>query len=86
MPAVAPPGPLTAPGAPPILVVGTTGDPATPIQWGRDLAAALESGVFVEVDGTTHTSFLGRDECVDRIVTRYLVRLDTPADGTTCAA
>jgi pimeloyl-ACP methyl ester carboxylesterase len=86
VPAVAPPGPLTAAGAAPILVIGTTGDPATPIQWGRDLAAALESGVFVEVEGTTHTSFLSLDECVDRLVSRYLVRLEVPPAGTKCAA
>jgi pimeloyl-ACP methyl ester carboxylesterase len=86
VPAVAPPGPLTATGAPPIVVIGTTGDPATPIQWARDLAAQLDSGVFVEVEGTTHTSFLGLSECVDRLVSRYLVRLDVPDPGTTCAA
>ena len=86
VPAVAAPGPLTAPGAPPIVVIGTTGDPATPIQWGRDLAATLDSGVFVEVEGTTHTSFLSLDDCVDRLVSRYLVRLDVPPTGTKCAA
>ncbi len=86
VPPVPAPGPLTGAGAPPILVIGTTGDPATPIQWGRNFAAELDSGVFVEVEGTTHTSFLSLDECVDRLVSRYLVRLDVPADGTKCAA
>ncbi|MEZ5191749.1 MAG: alpha/beta hydrolase [Nocardioides sp.] len=42
---------IDAPGAPPILVIGTTRDPATPLAWARALAAQLDSGVLVTRDG-----------------------------------
>jgi pimeloyl-ACP methyl ester carboxylesterase len=82
--AVTPPGPLDARGAPPILVLGTTGDPATPLQWSQALAADLSSGVLLEAEGTTHTSFLEFNECVDDAVGRYLVRLAVPKAGSSC--
>jgi pimeloyl-ACP methyl ester carboxylesterase len=79
------PGRLTAPGADPILVVGTTGDPATPFQWAESLAGALESGVLLAAEGEQHTSvFLAGNSCVDRIALRYLVTLEVPQDGTRC--
>ena len=53
--------------------------PRHPDPVGPQLRGQLDSGVFVEVEGTTHTSFLSLDECVDRLVSRYLVRLDVPA-------
>ncbi len=79
-------GPLDAAGAPPILVIGTTGDPATPVQWSEALAGELASGVLLVVDGTTHTSFLSLNSCVDDVVVRYLIRLVPPAPSTTCDA
>jgi pimeloyl-ACP methyl ester carboxylesterase len=79
------PGPLTAPGADPILVVGTTGDPATPLQWAESLAGALDSGVLVAAEGEQHTSvFFAGNSCVDRIALRYLIALEVPDDGTRC--
>lgn len=84
VPPVASPGPVDAPGAPPILVVGTTGDPATPLPWSQALAVELSSGVLLQAEGTAHTSFLSND-CVDRAVVRYLVRLVPPKPDTTCA-
>jgi pimeloyl-ACP methyl ester carboxylesterase len=75
--------PVTAPGAPPILVIGNTGDPATPYDNAVAVAKHLESGVLVTVDIDGHTAY-GADDCVTRIVDRYLVDLDVPADGTRC--
>ena len=79
-------GPVTfsAPTAPPIVVVGTRGDPATPIAWARGLAAQLGSGRLVTVDDTTHTASLNGNKCVDSILTRYFVDLDPPPPGATC--
>jgi pimeloyl-ACP methyl ester carboxylesterase len=81
---VAAPGRLEAKGAPPILVVGTTDDPATPLAQARSLAAALQHGRLLVAEGEQHTSFNVGTRCVDRTVTRYLVDLRVPEPGTRC--
>lgn len=77
---------LTGAGAPPILVIGTVGDPATPYAWAEQMAAALESGVLLTYEGSGHTAFTRAGSCVDDIVVRYLVDLQVPPAGTSCAA
>jgi pimeloyl-ACP methyl ester carboxylesterase len=77
---------VTAPTAPPIVVVGTTGDPATPVAWADGLAKELGSGRLVTVDGTAHTSSLDGNPCLDRILERYLVDDQAPAAGARCPA
>ncbi len=81
-------GPVSfaAPTAPPIVVVGTRGDPATPPAWARGLAEQLQVGRLVTVDDTTHTASLNQDPCLDAILERYLVALQAPETGTTCPA
>jgi pimeloyl-ACP methyl ester carboxylesterase len=83
-PASAPiePGPLTAAGADPILVVGTTGDPATPYDWAESLAAQLESGELLTFDGFGHTAYFTGNSCVDDIVDTYLLEGELPQDAT----
>ncbi len=71
-------------GAAPILVLGTTRDPATPLKWAVALAGELDSGVLVERDGDGHTAYNSGNGCIDSIVEDYLVGGDVPADGTTC--
>lgn len=71
-PAVDVTGPVTAPGADPILVVGTTGDPATPYAWAESLAEQLESGVLLTYVGEGHTAY-GESACIDAIVDDYLL-------------
>lgn len=79
-------GPYTAEGAPPILVVGTTGDPATPIGHARALAEEIRSAALVVREGDGHGAY-GRDEaCVDTAVNSYLLDLTVPAPGLTCRA
>jgi pimeloyl-ACP methyl ester carboxylesterase len=75
---------VTAPGAPPILVVSTTNDPATPYQAGVRTAERLQSGVLLTHRGEGHGVVGGESECVDDAVARYLVDLEPPKDGTTC--
>ncbi len=75
---------VRAEGAPPILVVGTRYDPATPYSWSQALADALRSGVLLTYEGDGHTAFASGNRCIDRIVTRYLVDLDVPPEGTAC--
>jgi len=71
-------------GAAPIVVVGTTRDPATPFQWAEALADQLESGVLVARDGDGHTGYNAGNECVDEAVEGYLVEGAVPDDGLSC--
>ncbi|GGP97570.1 alpha/beta hydrolase [Streptosporangium pseudovulgare] len=73
-----------APGAAPIMVVGTERDPATPYEWAKALADELSSGVLVGFDGDGHTAYLTGSSCVDRLVDDYLIDLKVPRDGTRC--
>ncbi len=73
----------TPAGLPPVLVVSTTGDPATPYQAGVDLAQELRGGLLT-AEGTQHTASFGSSTCIDDSVSRYLVDLQLPAEGTTC--
>jgi pimeloyl-ACP methyl ester carboxylesterase len=74
----------TAPGAPPILIISTTGDPATPYEAGVTVADRLESGILVTHEGDGHTVVADGNRCIDAIVIAYLIDGDAPADGTTC--
>ncbi len=74
---------VTAVGSPPILVVGNTGDAATPFEAAQRVAGQLDSGVLLTYRGTGHTSF-NADACVRDVVQRYLVDLVAPAPGTEC--
>lgn len=72
------------PGLPQVLVISTTGDPATPYQAGVDLAKDL-GAVLLTVEGTRHTAYLGAGiSCVDEIGNDYLINLTLPPAGTTC--
>jgi pimeloyl-ACP methyl ester carboxylesterase len=74
-----------ADGAAPILVIGTTGDPATPYQWSVEMAEVLSSGVLYTVEADGHTAFLSVP-CVDEVVIDYLVDLELPGENSGCAA
>ena len=76
--------PITADGAAPIVVVGTTNDPATPYSWSESLAAQLSSGVLVTRVGEGHTGFNKGNACVDDAVTAYLIDGTVPEDGLRC--
>lgn len=78
------PGPVVAGGAPPILVIGTTGDPATPLPAAVDASESLGSGVLLTLDGWRHGAYGGGSTCVDKAVERYLAEGVPPADGTEC--
>jgi pimeloyl-ACP methyl ester carboxylesterase len=81
------PDQLTTPraaGAPPIVVISTTNDPATPYEQGVALSKQLESGHLITHRGEGHTIYAQGDSCVDAAVNAYLINLTTPADGLTC--
>jgi pimeloyl-ACP methyl ester carboxylesterase len=77
-------GGVRAAGAPPIVVVGTTRDPATPLKWAEALADQLESGVLIRRDGDGHTGYNSGNDCVDEAVESYLIAGTVPTDGLTC--
>ena len=75
---------IDAPGAAPILVIGTTRDPATPYDWAVSLADQLESGVLLSRDGDGHTGYNAGNACVDQAVHGYLIAGEVPEDGLSC--
>jgi pimeloyl-ACP methyl ester carboxylesterase len=83
-PSTSRPRALHAAGAAPIVVIGTTRDPATPLQWAKNLAAELDSGVLVTRDGDGHTGYHSGNRCVDSAVEDYLVDGTVPRDGLSC--
>ncbi|MDY5152459.1 alpha/beta hydrolase fold [Actinobaculum suis] len=80
------PGPFTGKGAPPVVVVGTRYDPATPYQWSENLAKALESAVLVTYEGDGHTAYNPDNQCIAAPLDKYLLEGTVPQDGLTCPA
>lgn len=81
--AVVPPS-LPTTELPPILVVATTHDPATPLVWGDVLAKQLGSGVLLVRDGDGHTAYREGSACIDEAIDAYLVNGVLPDPGTVC--
>ena len=77
------PHPVSAPGLPPVLVVSTTHDPATPYQAGVDLAKQL-GGALLTYDGTQHTVVFQGDACIDKYAAAYLIDLTLPPPDAKC--
>lgn len=78
------PAEIHADGAGPILVIGTTGDPATPYQEAQALAEQLTSGVLLTYDGAGHTAYGRSGGCIEELVDAYLLEGTVPEDGATC--
>ena len=78
------PAPIHAKGAAPILVVGTTGDPATPYAWAQALAEQLESGQLLTWEGDGHTAYGRSGPCIHDAVDAYLTSGTMPEPGLTC--
>ena len=74
-----------AAGAPPIVVVGTTGDPATPYENTADLATMLGTGHVLTWEGEGHTAYPST-RCIANAVDAYLIDLRVPAEGQRCPA
>lgn len=77
-------GPIHAKGAAPIVVVGTTNDPATPYVWAQNLSHELDSGHLVTYRGSGHTAYNKSNSCVNNAVDDYLVNGTVPGAGLTC--
>lgn len=77
-------GKLTAKPTNPVLIVGTTYDPATPPAWARSLSSQIANSVVVEWQGDGHTAYRRGSTCIDQIVDSYLLTGELPATATTC--
>ncbi|MEU3508023.1 alpha/beta hydrolase [Streptomyces longwoodensis] len=75
---------IEAKGAAPIVVVGTTRDPATPYRWARSLAGQLASGRLLTYEGDGHTAYGRGSSCIDTAIDTYLLRGTPPAKGKRC--
>ena len=83
VPPTSTPHAVSAPGLPPVVVISSTGDPATPYQAGVDLAKQL-GGSLVTYKGTQHTVAFQGEKCVDDYVAAYLIDLTLPPADATC--
>ncbi|RXZ67112.1 alpha/beta hydrolase [Agromyces albus] len=75
---------IHAEGAEPILVIGTTGDPATPYEWAVALAEQLESGALVSYEGEGHTAYNKSNSCVNDAVESFFIDGTVPASDPQC--
>ena len=69
----------------PILVIGTTRDPATPYKWAQSLAKIFDGAVLITLDGDGHTGHGRGSVCVDSAVDRYLLTGITPKSALFCS-
>jgi pimeloyl-ACP methyl ester carboxylesterase len=76
---------VTAAGSPPILVIGTTRDPATPLVWAQALAEQLPRGRLIVRDGDGHTGYHQGSSCVDDAVEAYLDAGTVPGRTLRCS-
>ncbi|MDQ0405343.1 alpha/beta hydrolase [Streptomyces sp. NPDC000349] len=76
---------IEAAGATPIVVVGTTRDPATPYRWAEALADQLSSGRLLTYEGDGHTAYGRGSTCIDSAIDTYLLRGTAPEDGKRCS-
>lgn len=81
-----PTGPVSAPGAPPIVIIGARRDAATPVAWSRQLAGQLVSSRLIVADTAIHSVYPGVNRCVRRAVDRFFLRGDAPPRRSECPA
>ncbi|MQY36229.1 Carboxylesterase B [Streptomyces sp. RB17] len=76
---------IEAKGAAPIVVVGTTRDPATPYRWARSLAHQLSSSRLLTYAGDGHTAYGRGSSCIDTAINTYLLAGTPPTEGKRCS-
>ncbi|MFI6845384.1 alpha/beta hydrolase [Kitasatospora sp. NPDC050467] len=76
---------IRAEGADPILVVGSTGDPATPYASAEALAKGFANATLLTRVGEGHGAFGRGNACIDAALQAYLVEGTLPAAGTRCS-
>jgi len=84
VPATGGAGEVSAEGAEPIVVIGTTGDPATPYEWAVRLNDQLDSSSLITYEGDGHTAYTRSNACVDDAVDAYYLEGTLPKDCLRC--
>jgi pimeloyl-ACP methyl ester carboxylesterase len=75
---------IAAKGSAPIIVVGTTNDPATPYVWAQNVAKELQNGHLVTYKGEGHTAYNKGNSCVNNAVDSYLIDGTVPKTDPKC--
>ena len=75
-----------AKGAAPILVVGTTGDPATPYHWSEALTKQLDSAHLITWEGNAHVAYLHGNKCIKTAIDDFLLDGQLPEDNLVCTS
>ncbi len=68
----------------PILVVGTVYDPATPVQWARNLTEQLGNARYLEFTGDGHTAYVSGSRCIDYRIDKFFTDGELPPEGLKC--
>ncbi len=84
VPPVGTPREVRAEGAEPIVVIGTTRDPATPYEWSVRLRDQLAKASLITFDGDGHTAYTRSNGCVDDAVDAWYLEGTVPKDGLRC--
>lgn len=80
------PAPITSTTTSPILIIGTTFDPATPYKWSTALSRQLPTSRLLTHRGDGHTVYGDVSMCIDDLVDTYLLSGALPEPGTTCTS
>jgi pimeloyl-ACP methyl ester carboxylesterase len=76
------PAPASTTTQAPILIIGTTFDPATPVAWARSLNRQLPTSSLLTFVGDGHTAYLSGSRCVDQVVGQFLLTGLAPKSKT----
>ena len=77
--------PVRAVGSLPILVIGTTRDPATPIEWARSVVRQFTNATLLTFDSDGHTAYLTGNSCIRKYTDKYLLTKKLPPANTVCS-
>lgn len=77
--------PVRATGSSPLLVIGTTRDPATPLVWAKSVVNQLENATLLTFDSDGHTAYLTGNSCIRKYTDEYLMKLKLPPPNTVCS-
>jgi len=79
-------GDVTAAPRAPVLVIGTTGDPATPYVGATDLQRRITGSRLLTYESTEHSAYGRGVACIDDAVDHYLITTKLPPRRSRCTA
>jgi len=78
------PGPIRTTTTAPVLIIGTTHDPATPLAAAKALSSQMPTSGLLTFEGVGHTAFGNPSPCIDQYVSAYFLTGALPPAGTIC--